>query len=532
MRLELDKAVSELQSIRDSLRSGDRREAVALMAAGMTESSPTGEASRTTEGQLFPLLLDLEVLKDELGPKHPRRRELEQRLSYTRNYLSGAEGPATAVRKPFLQVFLEAREEKTRSLESQLAQLNRRYQETADRAATLRDAEIREGELRGRVDRYKSMYKAIVDRVAELDLLKDVNRVRASVLIPAGPGRETPVNLVQILATGGLLGLAVAFAMGYLLEQGDRSFRSAGELQEEFGRPILGHVPVIPPEALRAAGDSRYAPSLLTVHRPRSRLAESFRSVRTGLIFAARSAGLKVIQVTSPDPGDGKSTLAANLAVSLGRSGKRTILVDGDLRRPRVKKLLGIEAEYCVTDVIDNPDLLDEAVVETGLKDLWALPCLRKPEHPAELLSSHDYEHFLEILRQKFDFVILDSPPVLAVSDPAAVAPFVDGVLLAIRLSKRSRGKVQETLGVLERAGANVLGLVVNGVDVRSEYARGLESGYYGGGYGEGFGRGSSGGGYYTEDEPAMSPAGVGVAGAAGRPPAESSRVNGHGVSV
>ena len=502
-RLELTNLVAEIASIRRSLAEGGRRQALTQMASLARRADADGldpaGMQLSFEEQNLELLLELDDLRARYGSNHPDLKRLEARYDSLRKLMqrrAGLDGEESE-HKSFLDTFVDSREERAKVLETQVAELERQYRETEAKADTLRDAELEEAELRGRMERHAALYDALVDRVAQLDLLKEADQVRVAELVPAGPGGQTPVQLVRNVAAGGMLGLALAFGLAYLLETGDQSFQGPEELRAEFGLPLLGHVAEIPAKALRRRrGDGPLDPSLLTVHRPKSRLAESYRAIRAGLLFSARS-GVKVIQVTSADPGDGKSTVAANLAVTLGRSGKQTVLVDCDLRRPRVAKLFGLPKEGPgVTDAIADPDRVDELALESGVDGLRLLPCRTKPDHPAELLSSEAFEEFVEVLRHKFDFVVLDSPPVLAVSDPAVTAPAADGVVLVIRLSKRTRRKVRECLSTLERAGANVLGLVPNAVRAGGEYTRQVESGYYGS-YGYGGGR------YYSEERAA-----------------------------
>ena len=519
LRLEYDLLVAELAAIRRALASGDRRDVIALMASAIQNEDSRDAASDPRPGaagieaQLFELELQRETLLSTKGPRHPHVINIERQLAASRAFLNDGEvREVQKDRKPFLTLFVEARQERAKVMETQLASLNKRYDEVYEKAASLSGAVARDGELRAGVEQLRSMYDALVERISQLDLLKDADGVRVAELVPAGPGSATPDQLVRSLAMGGVLGLAIAFGLAYLLESADGSFKDPEELREAFGLPLLGHIPEMPGRAMRGVKGSRYDGSLLTVHRPKGRLAESFRAVRAGVLFSGRD-GIRVIQVTSPDPGDGKSTLAANLAVSLARSGKSTVLVDADLRRPRVGKLFGLrraeKGEQAPPDVvaaIEDPDVLHEALRDSGVDGLSILPCLSHPDHPAELLSSEAFERFVDQLEQKFAFVVIDTPPILAVSDPAAAAPHVDGVVLVSRLGKRTRGKLGEALDNLERAGANVLGLVVNGVESGSEYSRGIESGYYGGGYGGGYRSRKTGGGYYS-DELAENPA-------------------------
>ncbi|MFH5805847.1 polysaccharide biosynthesis tyrosine autokinase [Alienimonas sp. DA493] len=529
LRLELTGLTAEINAILAALEEGGRREALAQMASlsrqRAAEGATTPEAAALRfEEKHFELMSQLEEARERYGENHPERKRLENRYAAARALMAeraGLNGSA-GESKSFLDLFIEARQERAGVLEAQIASLNQEYDATKAKADSLRDAEMTDRELRDRVTRHASMYKALVDRIAQLDLMKDADTVRVAELVPAGPGALTPVELVRSLSLGGVMGLAIAFGLAYLLEQGDHSFKSPEELRAEFAIPVLGHIPQIPAPLLkRLKGSGSLDPSLLTVHRPKSRLAESFRAVRTGLVFSRRSS-LHVIQVTSADPGDGKSTLAANLAISLARSGKRTILVDADLRRPRVAKLFGLSADGVgVAEAIADPDRIEEAVVESSVENLLLLPCLSHPDHPAEMLSSGRFEEFLELLRQKFDYVILDSPPVLAVSDPAAIASSADGVVLVTRLSRRTRRKLKESLDTLDRSGANVLGLVVNGLEPGGEYTREVEAGYY---YGSGLRQDR---GAYYSNESAQPPAAIDVT-----PPAVSKRVNGTPLSV
>ena len=271
---------------------------------------------------------------------------------------------------------------------------------------------------------------------------------------------------------------------------------------------------------------ARVDPIVCTLHRPKSRQAEAYRAVRTALYFSIRGGGHKVIQVTSPDPGDGKTTLAANLAVSIADSGKKILLIDADFRRPRLHKIFAVDSDCGFSSVINGEAELPDAIQPTCVENLSVMPCGPKPSNPAELLTLPRVKELIDVLRDDFDFVILDTPPVLVVTDPCAVAPRVDGVLMTIRISKNARPDAVRAAGVLATLGANVLGIVVNGVGPRVVYGLGRGySGYRYGGYkhyrygtygGEGYGDSSwhSGHGYgygaydayYVEDEVSGSP--------------------------
>jgi capsular exopolysaccharide synthesis family protein len=208
------------------------------------------------------------------------------------------------------------------------------------------------------------------------------------------------------------------------------------------------------------------------------RTAEAYRSIRTALYFSTRGDGHKVIQITSPEPGDGKSTLTANLAVVIAQSGKSVLLIDADFRRPRIHKLFGLEGIAGMSSVINGEVELADAVQSTSIKNLSILACGPRPDNPSELLTLPRFKELLDVFREKYDFVLIDTPPLMAVSDPSIVAARVDGVILTIRIKKKGRHNAQRATEALESIGANVLGIVVNGVGGRGGYGYGYGARY------------------------------------------------------
>lgn len=200
----------------------------------------------------------------------------------------------------------------------------------------------------------------------------------------------------------------------------------------------------------------------------RSAEAEAFRGIRTALYFGSGSNGKgpRTIQVTSPTAGDGKSTMAANLAISIAQSGKSCLLIDADLRRPRVHELFSAPADRGLATIIANETELDDALIDSGVPGLCLLPCGPLPPNPSELLTSARLLELLETLRQRYDVIIIDSPPMLAVSDPSMVAALVDAVVVTVRLAKNRRPEIERALDMLQGLDANLLGVVANVSDM------------------------------------------------------------------
>jgi capsular exopolysaccharide synthesis family protein len=203
---------------------------------------------------------------------------------------------------------------------------------------------------------------------------------------------------------------------------------------------------------------------LLVFHRPSSVEAEAYRSVRTAVYFNTHGERRKIIQVTSPSMGDGKSTLIANLAVAIAQSGRSVILVDADLRRPRLHRVFGLPGRKGLAQVIEGDVELADTIRPSVVPNLSVLPCGTRPSNPAELLTLPRFADLLEELRDSYDFVLLDTPPLLAVSDPCIVAPRADGVLLTIRVSRNGRPAAERGRDLLSALRAQVFGVVVNGV--------------------------------------------------------------------
>ena len=298
------------------------------------------------------------------------------------------------------------------------------------------------------------------------------------------------------------------FGLAYLVDIADKTFRSPDEITKQLGLPLIGHIPVMSTSKKFKTDESLIDSVICSYHRPKSQTSEAFRAVRTALYFNTQGKQNSVIQVTSPTPGDGKSTVACNLAVSIAQSGKRVLLVDGDMRRPTIHHMFGIKSNEGFATVLAGKSQWEDHVFTCEEVDgLSILPCGPKPANPAELITSPRVKQLINEMRESYDFVVIDTPPVLAVTDPCPVAARVDGVILTIRIKKNVKISANRAAEILGSIGANVVGVVVNGVGVQSGYGSqysygAYRSGYsysgYGQGYGYGYGYGY--GKYYDDD--------------------------------
>ena len=260
------------------------------------------------------------------------------------------------------------------------------------------------------------------------------------------------------LALGILLGLALGIALASVREQLQDRIEDASGLRRALKAPTLGLIPESP--ILR--GD---LPRLVTIDEPRSPAAEAYRTLRTNLLAACKSAKVRTILVTGSRQGEGKTTTAVNLAVALAQVGRSVVLISADLRYPRVHSLLGIGNEQGLGQVLLGALPLNDALVDTPIANLRALPSgpASGVDEPAELLQS---DRMFEVIRgcRQADFVIIDGPPIEPVADSLVLADLVDGVLLVADAQEGTRAGVSRTRHQLEQVGGTILGGVLNRV--------------------------------------------------------------------
>lgn len=454
----------------------------------------------TSQNEMFPLLLAHQEMLAKYGPKHPKVLEIELKIKAVTEHLdsisaSSVDAQQQEQMKPeqllakniaTLRLEIENADLRIQGVLTEIESLKKEADHLRKFAAELRS-------LYDNRQKTKELFDSVLEKFNQISLVRNHGGFDTKTIWPADDVWQVEPKLFKCLAVGGLSGFLVGLAIAVLVDLSDKSFRNAEQVRQELGSPLLGHIPVIP-ELKRNRRNKQpvdgISESVLTYHKPRSTISEAYRAVRTGLNFGIRGEGHRVIQVTSPDPGDGKSTFTANLAVSLAQTGKRVLLVDADFRRPRVAKIFGVDPSIGLCGAIQGLADFHDVIMPSGVQNLWLMPSGPRPENPSELLGSQRFREVVDMLRDDYDYVLIDTPPVLAVTDPCVVAPRVDGVVLLIRITKDVRPHARRTVESLHELGANILGVVVNGVGgVRpgtghvfgSQYGHryAYESGYY-----------------------------------------------------
>jgi len=303
---------------------------------------------------------------------------------------------------------------------------------------------------------------------ARLEIGRTINSVAiASPALPPDSPSSPRVGFNTLL--GALVGLIVVAGIVALLEYLDDTVKSADEVERAAGLPTLGAI-----RRFDAGPNDKRSSHLILNLDNRSPVAEAYRMVRTNLEFARSGSPGNSMQVTSTNPGEGKSTSAANLAIVLAQTGKRVILVDADMRHPTVHKLFELPntAGLSTLFVMEQPRL--EGVLRvTPIESLLVLSCGPLPPNPAELLASARMGEILELLKHEADMVVIDSPPLLGVADASTLAARVDGVLLVVDAGRTRAGALHHAAEILRRANATVWGVMLNKLRARHD------EGYY-----------------------------------------------------
>jgi succinoglycan biosynthesis transport protein ExoP len=284
------------------------------------------------------------------------------------------------------------------------------------------------------------------------------------------------------------LNVAFAVALALLLGSGlivlsvflDRTVKTTADAQQAAGVPVLGFIPM-----LTAMGGDTKSRDLYVHQHPKSLVAESCRALRTNILFSAADRQLKTLIVSSANQREGKTTSVIYLGTTMAQSGQRVLLVDTDMRRPRLHESTGVPRQVGLSNLILGDQDYDAVIKTTEIPNLYVLPCGPLPPNPAELLMTNRFQTVLAELAQRFDRVILDSPPVQPVTDAVVLSKLVDGVILVIRADKTLREDIRRSVKQIRDVGGPVFGLIVNDVNTS-------DRSYYSYGYGYGYGASES----------------------------------------
>jgi non-specific protein-tyrosine kinase len=367
------------------------------------------------------------------------------------------------------------------SLENQIGQLDDQISTANSQIITLSKAETPDtaaiAQLETNLAQFQQSRSYLVQSYETVRLAEAQSNNIVIQKEPAVPNKSpiSPMPLKSALLSA-LVGLLIAGGIVFLIELLEDTIRDPEEITRKWGIPVLG---------LIANYNTKNSP-IITINQPRSPISESFRSLRTNLQFAGAASPIHSLLVTSASPEDGKTSLVANLAVVLAQNERDVIVIDGDLRKPRIHKIFQLSNRIGLSDYfLHTQDKLNGLVKKTGITGLNVITSGGLPPNPSELLNSEKMVEVIHLLATHFDTVIIDTPPLLAVTDALVLSPRVDAVILVIDPNKTKRASIRHAIEQLRRVNANLVGVVLNNVkNKRSSYY--YHRGYY---YGKEYGR-------------------------------------------
>jgi len=478
IRQERDEIAGQIQTLQSASAAGP------LPARVLADAGDPGIAKLS--GALLDLSLERENLLVTLTPQHPQIRDLDARIASIRESLD------TRVRAAWEGLLRELRV-KNQILEGRAGDVQRQIQRVRQEQRALPELARQYAQLQRELTQNETLLSTLQSKLQEVQIkereqVEEVSLVRPAT-VPGSP-MNPPQTAGKVFA-GLLIGLTVGLVLAFVLESLDTSIGTIQDVESYLETPVLGLIPLIDPvkDPLLAPPEdepegspvSAMRPFLVSLLSPQSTVAEAYRSLRTNVEFLSLEKNVKTLCITSASLMEGKTTTAINLAITIAQMGKRTLLVEADLRKPFLHHAFGIPRDPGLTEVIVGNKEWRECLRTTtdlmlgplGVERLMTMPNVDKlfllasgtpPPNPAEFLNSQRMQDLIAQFREQFDFVIFDCPPILPVTDAAILASKTDGTLMVYRVGKIARSALKRAKALLENVRGRVLGVVLTGL--------------------------------------------------------------------
>jgi polysaccharide biosynthesis transport protein len=397
----------------------------------------------------------LESLADDLGPKHPKytaqKTKVDQILAAIQN-----------------EAKLAAREldEKYATLSANEKVFGQELDRLKQATFELAPKSLDYARLLRQQQSDEANYNLVLERLRSSELSSRNTEIN---VVPHAAARDTTLVYPRMsvnVALGFILSLMVGMGLAFLLEFLDRSLKNADDVTAAVAAPFLGVIPLVEGVSREPTEESMRERDLYVFRHPTSRAAECCRSIRTNILFSSADRPMKTLTISSPRPREGKTTSTVYLGSIMAQSGQRVLLVDTDMRRPRLHKSLSISRATGLTSLIMGDVSVDDVVKTTDIPDLYLLPCGPQPPNPAELLLTKRFREVMEQLESRFDRILFDSPPLLAVTDAVILARLSDGVILITQAGKTLRDDAKQAARQLRDVDAPILGVILNDMDL------------------------------------------------------------------
>jgi succinoglycan biosynthesis transport protein ExoP len=454
------------QSIYEEVKAGR----VSQLPAAFADAKLT-----SLQTKLEGLQAEANRLATRYGPENPQVIETAQAIKTTREQLEA--------NRQALEQKLKSEYELTLRDEQSLKTA---LQQAKSEAVQQNQDAIQFGILKQEVDTAKSLYTDFLQKTSQAKVQAHQQHNNLQLIqparVPKGPINSGPSRAILM---GFLMSLAAGVGLAYFLEFLDNTVKSVEDVSRYVRLPALGVIPAISANGSGRLSNGKKRKRLLAgngmksakqttradamVLDNRSTAAEAYRAVRTSMLLSAAGHPPKIMLITSGQAGEGKTTTAVNTAISLTQLGASVLLIDCDLRRPSIHKLLGVEHTRGLSTYLSRDVKVDGLIQKAMVPNLSVLPCGPLPPNPAELISSERMKELLRLMAERYDHVLIDSPPLMNVTDPIILSSLVDGVILVIHGGKTSRAVTARARQELMNVGAKVFGVVLNNVDLRHD---------------------------------------------------------------
>ncbi len=483
LQKEADQTRSELSSFKGRIQSIQKLFGVTSFDATMSNFVSESPAIKSALAKLQEVQEKIRILGLQLTDEHPRiidlkgeeailKQELKQRVKQS---FVGQAGRLNQKTKPeeivqlkdgglqeqLLGKYANSQAELF-SLQLRLKSLKEAIQFYKERANALPKLELQQRQIDREITATGTSYQSLLARYQELQVAENLQISDARIIAPASIPDESLKNRRNITLIQGIFGgLVLAAGTAFILERLDNTIKTPESAQALLGYNLLGYIPPFPSESV--------IPEVIVKNQPDSPISEAFRMMETNLRVFNSEQSIKVVVVSSAVPGEGKSTVAANLAFSISHLGSRVLLVDADLRSPSQQKIWQIPNEIGLSDFLQNQLDLEQIVheVEPNLEIVTA----GKPNsNPGAMLNSSQMAIFVAQVAQKYDFVIIDTPPLTVAADATILGKLVNGIVFVVRPGVSQTSSITLAKEMLEKAAQNVLGVVMNGTNAYGQY--------------------------------------------------------------
>ena len=431
---------------------------------------------QNTNGKFVDLLLKRDTLLKDFTPRHPDVIAINNRITENASKLA---------------YLIELQ---IRGIEAEMTDYRQELQRVEEKARGLLDKKLEYDRLKRSVDSYTDMM-ALLEQKEQEAMIRMAEKPEEVTIVKPALLPTSPINPPKTATTGGmgiLIGFVLGLVVAFVVETFDTSLGAIEDVEGTLGTEVLGIIPHGDYHHAREDLKNRFpgkiteksvdqALSLITHFLPKSIMAENFRALRTNVLFKETEENIKTLAITSTAPEEGKTLIAANLAITMAQAGMKTLLVGSDLRRPMLSKVLGVDRSPGLTDIlmgsfrlrdtvktvsdmIVGEMALEDLMVTPGLENLYFITCGSASPNPTELLNSTRFEDFVEEAKEHYDMIIFDSSPILSTADAVVLGTKVDSVLLVYRVGVVSRGLLKRSSTQLRQVKCRIMGVVLNGM--------------------------------------------------------------------